>query len=465
MLRDARIGAYSLWDTTYAPSENGTADVVFRSVFPEENGDMIAVGGAMSEGDPDMRPFLVRIDRRGRVRYASADFETGEGKTLSGPAGSYEKIFSMPGADGEGPYLLAGTVSSAPGRPREIFLGRFSGTGGVSPLPPLREDGVDLVLADMAHALDGEGYVVAANAIRGPADNPEVSYGILMMLDGNGRELWRRSYQSGSPGRFEALAVYRGGYGDDAYFLAGTIRQDRPVQDALLIRVSPDGKIDWQRVYPRGAGAFLRAAAQVGTDLLVGGDVAPTDPQFTRSGWAMRLRATGGDVIWQRYLADPNYRMTGVAVSGETDGRATFLMRGQATEAAEEAFAQTHEERLRKALEQDLKEDTEAEAGDSALRSELIRSSMSGIVGKPFDHARVLMFSPYGDILSDSSYTEGQGAHALGMVLNTLGDRVLAGTYVPRNALSGDGAAGWILTLVPPDVYEDPCLEDPAEAN
>ncbi len=295
-----------------------------------------------------------------------------------------------------------------------IYIASYDNDGKVRGEPAsIFEKGGDLDAKAFVQAADGSGYIIVAQFI--DEKDQEKQTGYLYKMSRSGKILWKRSYKTGRSTVLNNVQVAL----DRGYIVTGQIVMEGNISGGWLLRIDENGAIKWQRTYPRGTAASFQAVAQTKEgDLILTGKARPLDYDGKGlTAWVMKTDSIG-NLLWQRYFKGPyNYEAPDLIVY--EDGRASVLISG--------------------------------EGQDSEHRS----------------HARLITFSPQGQVQILEDFTEGQNASAHRVVSGMNGERVLVGhaqtSFGERQEGNEASAAptytfdGWLLAGVPLDDFEDPC--------
>lgn len=299
-----------------------------------------------------------------------------------------------------------------------IYIAAYDDAGKQTmKLAPIFESGGDLDAKGFLMAQDGGGYVIAAQFIN--TNDQEKQYGILYKVSPAGKIIWKRSFEPGRSTVFNNVQATI----DGTYVVTGQIVTEGNKSAGWLLRVDQDGALKWQHSYPRGLAASLQSAQQTKEgDFIVSGKSRPFNYEGKGlAAWIMKADSSGAP-IWQRYF-NGSYSYEAPDVISYEDGRASVLIN--------------------------------AAAMDSQRRS----------------HARLMTFTPQGNIQSLEDFTEGQNAAAHRLIAGMGGERILLG-YTQTSF--GDHQAGneasaapaytydaWILAAPPLDSYQDNCAVAP----
>lgn len=295
-----------------------------------------------------------------------------------------------------------------------IYIASYNDDGKMVSKPsPIFEGGGNLDAKALIPAQDGGGYIVAAQFVN--SKDQEDQYGLLYKVTPSGKVVWRRAFK---PGRSTVVNDVQATQ-DGNYVVAGQIVTSATQSGGWLIRVDQKGAIQWQQTYPRGAATSFQTAAQTKDgNFIVTGKVRPFGDEGKGLSALVMKMDLAGNALWQRYFSgDYNYDAPGSIVY--EDGRAVVLLNGGGM--------------------------------DSEHRS----------------HARLMTFTPQGNIRMVEDFTDGQNAAAQRLVPGMKGERIITGyaqTSFGERQEGNEAAAApvytydaWILAAPPLDYYEDPC--------
>lgn len=310
-------------------------------------------------------------------------------------------------------FTVLGDITD-PARGNGIYIGAYDDGGKVRAKPaPIFEKGGDLDAKAFVPAQDGSGYIIAAQFIA--TKDQETQNGFLYKVSKAGNVVWKRSFQTGRSNVFNNIQTAL----DGSYIVTGQMVVEGNRSSGWLLRVDENGAIKWQRSYPRGLAASLQAAAQTKEgDFILTGKARPVDYQGKGlAAWVMKTDSAGNP-LWQRYFRGPySYEAPDVVVY--EDGRASVLFN--------------------------------AAGMDSEHRS----------------HARLMTFSPQGQIKHIEDFTDGQNSAATRLVSGMNGERIIVGyaqTSFGEDQKTNEASAApdytfdaWILAAVPLETFDDPC--------
>ncbi len=427
-LRPPVFGIPPVWDARYAPA--GTM-VALVSGVPREDGSIMAAGIRYKDdaGQPD-EIVLVALNRRGRALVEVAH-----------KAKPYEQPVKMIAHKGQ--YIVISTIGNGESRPRQARIAWYSMSGRYLRDRLVGEAGFDYKAMAIKEKPDGAGLLAVFEAVS--RDGRDYSHAVVMQLDGNGRTMWERSYETGFSNRLRDLSYM----GDGTYVAVGESRMEDGRHAGWIVQIAADGTLQWQQVYPRGAGASLYSAVRPSAQLddrrgfLVSGRTDPLDGGGAAA-WVMALDESGTPQ-WQRFIRSAGYGFAESWIRTHQDGRISLAVNARA---------------------------------------------QSGVPGAR-DHIRMLSFAPQALLLTDEAYYAGIGARA-GDILSGRNDArvAVAGLVDDRDLRAAraeeqpvrvvgllperDSALapheedeiamaqnpvdeGWILYATPLDPYDDPC--------
>lgn len=310
-------------------------------------------------------------------------------------------------------FTVLGDITDS-SRGNGIYMASYDENGKQKGKPvPIYEAGGDLDAKAFILAQDGGGYIIAAQYI--DTKDQEKQFGLLYKISNAGKIMWRRSFTPGRSTVFNNIQATL----DGSYIVTGQIVTSDTKSGGWLVRVDRNGSIKWQRTYSRGSAATFQAAAQdKDGNFIVTGKVRPFDPEAKGLSAMVMKTDTAGNPLWQRYFrGDYSYDAPDLIVYH--DGRASVLLNG---------------------------------AGyDSDHRS----------------HARMLTFTPQGNIQLLEDFIEGQNASAHRLIAGLGGERILAGyaqtSFGEKQEGNEADAAppytydGWMLAAPPLESFEDSC--------
>lgn len=444
-LRPPIFGTPSIWDAALADEQGGMME--FMAAHPLENDHVLAAGLVMEDDFRAREVVLSEINRRGRIMAEGrAPAKTGE-----------RPVALLP--QGERGYMVLSTIlAGAKNEERQVRLSLHNGDYSFRRDLVLKDGVFDYVALGLSAAADGGGAIAMVEAIN--RRNAQDRHAILFRINADGQAVWNRAYRPGIPNRIYGLSVLPGGQ----YGAVGELRHEDGRMSGWAMRLNADGTIAWQRTYPRGDHALLRAVMplpagpgrEAGNHMILTGQVMPHGGN-PGAAWVMEVDGIGA-IQWQRYVRGAGYDFDGRMALPLADGRVVVLANAAA-----------------------------AADGHS-------------------DHIRLLTLSPRGRIMEDESYMEGIAAHARHLVFGRGGERIVSGTIqtsakdraraqevelitdalIRREREAAETAAqpipsaeemramiandipddipdeirseGWVFVAVPPEPYTDPCI-------
>lgn len=293
-----------------------------------------------------------------------------------------------------------------------IYLGFYDDNGKFLKDTQVFERGGKLDGKAMVLSADGSGFLVAAQYIDNK--NARSQYGMIYKFSPSGEQLWKRSYKPGRSSVFQNIQTTLKG----DYLVTGQLVTDDNKSSGWVVRIDGKGIIIWQQIYPRGLAASLYSAQETKDgQLILSGQIRPlSGVKDGLAAWVMKTDATGR-LQWQRYFRSVNYDFKASDTIVYEDGRSSVLVNG------------------------------------------------TGLAPEFTAHARLLTFSPLGQLQSLEEFTNGQNALANRMVSGLSAERIIAGysqTSFGENQEPDEPAPvytldGWLLAAVPLELYEDPC--------
>lgn len=416
-LREPQIGVPTVWDAVFKDKDNM---VQLMSGLPLQGGTVFAVGRVLSKKNyQPLETVLVELNRRGRVlnekRYPSKDGEL-----------PIKMIALNKG------YLVVSNIRGGKGKgQRQVRLAWYNDDGDFKKQQILKDGEFDYDAYGVHKAVDGDGFVVVIHAINRRDENDH--NGMIMRFTSDGSRVWSRAYRPGIPNQLAGVTPVAGGH----YIATGRIRIDDGRMAGWVMKLSYDGTVLWQRIYPRGAFAVLRSAAmpdgtieeaekEEGGGFLVYGEAKPADGN-PDAAWIMAIDPFG-EPEWQRYYRRTDFSFSPAGLMVIEDGRIILAMNAKAEPGSKER-----------------------------------------------DHVRMITLASHGVIVDDESYIEGIEAEAKDFVRGWNGERVVTTTIlsdsVPLMQIdpeeSGNAETqppveeplqkGWIFVATALDPYDDPC--------
>lgn len=262
-----------------------------------------------------------------------------------------------------------------------------------------------------AIAADKDGIVIAFNAIHKKNDSRQA---LLARFDNAGAKLWQRGYTTGW---FDGVSLNPDGT------ILTTGRTTAGAGDAAWIMLlTAKGGIVWQRTSPRGKESGLVYGSAAPGGFIASGYTKPVDG----SAQALFLMSLdpGGNARWERYVRAGDFALAPAGLVSEDDGRVVAA--------------------------------ASATALESGNRS----------------HARLLVFSPRGELMQDEAYIDGLGARASAMARGWGDQQIVTATVDSdekpadpnanafKNSAGAGGAAiekGWVFVAPGLPAWTDSC--------
>jgi len=314
---------------------------LFRKINRTSDGGMICCGiSTMEDGDRGVQTqgWLLKMDRRGEVEWSIEIDETI----------SPEPMFYVVEAD-NGDFVAVGDIVA---QNRDIYAIRCDQAGEL-----IWYNTFDYGRTDRARAVieikAGDFFLIAGST---NSFGPDYENGLLLMIDGEGDEVWHRAYGTDDTENFIALRETEGGYvmagtvgrnqfqrrpgdawimkvneegdslwsqrvgadnrdeeifsftstGEGGFYLCGTDYLSPQGGNIFLARVDAEGRAEWMRYYASGIegvsanGWDVRAFPNDGGCLVAAGGMARYP-----SGMVLRLEP-GGDIAWRRAIPLPD---------------------------------------------------------------------------------------------------------------------------------------------------------------
>lgn len=400
-LREPVYKTPMVWGSSYGGDGlDQIVDMVAAFKDGDEDGVIIAGNYTADEKDQVLKPFLARIDNRGKLAWEKHE----EGSHLK----TVKRLIKL--KDG---YAVLGDVRVS-GKGNGFYIATYSKTGDRLTYKPVFVSGVSLDAAGFVETKDGKGFIVAARSTT--KTDEEKSEAVLYRVNKSGNIIWHRKYSPGLKTSFNNIQPFRVG----EYIMSGEIEQADGRMAAWLMSIDEDGALGWQRQYPRGSKSSLDVVRLLkGGAMIASGTVQPFKGT-KKSGWVVKLDGTG-TVLWQRYYSG-DYRYEAKNVIAEEDGRFSVLL-----------DAYPVPSRKQKAE-------------------------------RPKGHSSLLTLSPRGYLLNVESFSDGQHAHGLQYIKGSKDKRIVAGTIqgtLPDGMDEDDIATyvfdGWIFAATSLEPYQDPC--------
>lgn len=401
-LRSSPTGSYNIWDSVNGEIDR---DEAYKSGVILESGDVLVAGETEQPHSDKPRLLISQLGRNGRVLWEVFHDIPG--------LRSVEKILLH-----DKGFLVLGNLDTEKDG-GQIWLGMVDKLGALLDQKIIKDKKGDLTGYDMVRAHDGKSYLLAATMAVHNLEQPTSS--VLYRVDSAGKVIGDNGFVTGSENRIEGLD-----YLDDGTVVATGFSYGADMRkQGWIMKLNKDFGIDWQRVYPRGAGAALSAGrSMLAHTIAVVGTAAPAVKGGLRAGWVMLVSADNGEVGWQRYyLSDQHYAGRDLSVS--KDGLISVMLDGDAAS------------------------ETENPA-----------------------HIRLVTLNPRGAIFAADQYMNSESVDAYQMLIGNSGERVLVGRSQVAYQIENSAATspeekirterskeGWVAAVPSVDPYDDPCRQ------
>lgn len=231
------------WDRTYQPDAPGGAATTATATS-----DGVVLAG-VTDSDGVDTPWVAQVDRAGTLQWDWHHDDPDGG----GHAAAVTTV--------DGDVVVGGSTRQAGGE--RGWVARLTGEGQAvwtrtpETTPESRIESL---------APDGRGGVVALGNKGFGADDDGTGW--LVALDGNGRRRWQRTYSTPAWGWLGAVAPTGDGYS----LLGSRDRASDGRRGAWLLRVGPDGRTRWERLFAAAPTRGFTLFPLAGGGLLLGGE-------------------------------------------------------------------------------------------------------------------------------------------------------------------------------------------------
>lgn len=238
----------------------------------------------------------------------------------------------------DGDLVVVGTTTgSLSGQPyagaEDLFVTRLSGTDGAPRWT--RQFGTSNGDTAVAVAVAPDGWIAVVGSSNGAFAGPALGSNdaIVMRLEGNGDEVWRRVIGTSASDFGMGVAVAQdGGVLLTGYTFGALVGANAGASDGFLVRFEPDGSESWRRqwgafAFDVGIGVVVDRLGQITVAGRTDGSV-PGPHAGGSDILVLKFDADGGD-LWQRQFgtsaADDAYAVAlgyerGLVIVGETEG-------------------------------------------------------------------------------------------------------------------------------------------------
>ncbi len=193
----------------------------------------------------------------------------------------------------DGGFYLTGTMTLAIGG-EELFLTKIAGNGSLAWQRSWKATPNGIYEAnDVAVAPDGSVYVTGVFAPNGT----QAGDVLLLKFSPNGALIWQRTWDSGNTETGEALAIA----GDGSICVSAGSNSLHELGPLVLLRFAPDGTLFWQRTWSNVASGDALAIGPTGNIHVAG--VAPRPDGTFHWDMVVLTVSPQGTLLWQRDLA------------------------------------------------------------------------------------------------------------------------------------------------------------------
>ncbi|MCF8496174.1 MAG: hypothetical protein K9G62_05830 [Alphaproteobacteria bacterium] len=278
-------GTYDIWSALYG--ERST-DEFFTAALKKDDQGFVAAGERFNPAQKEKEIIAVEFDRRGRAIHTYAE-------SMPDIAG----VVQILPADG-GWTILA---NKKPIRKRGlIWIGFFGKDGEKISEHQIEDESGTLEATAFLRRADGF-WLTALFRKSDPSANP---YSRLYRLNAQGQVMAMRSYMTGlSNGLFDLTLTA------DGNMLAGGYSYgEQGRRNGWIMKLDPTGGIIWQRQYPRGADAIIRAVADYPENraVIIGETLSSVRNKHKngKAAWIMMIDQSNSNNLWQRYITGSN---------------------------------------------------------------------------------------------------------------------------------------------------------------
>ncbi len=271
-----RATGSSLWAKSYESSTKGQYGQA-HTIQQTADGGYILAGHMWYRETRNQDIWVIKLDPEGEIEWQ---------KTYGGP--SDEEVHSIQQTT-DGGYILAGSTWSFSVGASDAWVVKLGPNGNIEWQTTLGHAGGDKAAA-VQEMSDGS-YLIAGKY-----------YGNawLFKLDRNGILRWQRTY--GEAGRAISVNDFQG-TDDGGYILAGSSLKS--TFDFWAMKLDANGRVQWSQVYSRGRDAKAYAVQQT-TDggFILAGETKTAGAYF--DAWVVKLRPNG-DIEWEKTFGGGEY--------------------------------------------------------------------------------------------------------------------------------------------------------------
>jgi hypothetical protein len=230
-----------VWERTYAEGRASSG----AAVLAASDGGYVVAGTIQSGDGDDADIYLLRVDAEGTERW-SQSFGTPRnefgGRLLETADGGFVIVGNSVDPNDVVADASAAGYAGFDGRSNVYVVRTDAGGNEIWSRRYATEDNV--IASGGAIAADG-GIVVLSHALYYPIDDNDIR---LFKVDGDGNEIWSRTWEEGKASGYDLIATSDGG------FLISGMRSfpedpARAKSDALLIKVDSEGNEIWLATY------------------------------------------------------------------------------------------------------------------------------------------------------------------------------------------------------------------------
>ncbi|MCD1295511.1 hypothetical protein CUJ83_10920 [Methanocella sp. CWC-04] len=266
------------WDLTFG----GLYEDRGFGIVKAPDGGYVSVGTTVKDSSSSTDIFILKTDSDGNIIW---------NKTIGGPR--HEWVYHLI-RDSDGNYVLAGTaMSSKPAATWDVLLIKFDDNGNIIWQKEYDTDYIEVAF-NVAETSDNN-YVVTGYIYPDPRNNRD-SQVILIKVDKNGDQIWKKTYGGSSIdwGKY-IVQTSEGGFlitGWSESFGTG----DR---DVYVIKTDKDGNLVWQENYGGTANDMGYCGIETSDGYLIGGHTASMGAGMDDI-YLLKIRKNDGSVIWEK---------------------------------------------------------------------------------------------------------------------------------------------------------------------
>jgi hypothetical protein len=214
------------WQKTYGGDYSDWVD----SIWQTRDGGYIVAGGTESFGGGYADSWILKLRPDGDVEWQ---------KTYGGDSSDSADSIQQ---TRDGGYIVAGSTESFGGVYNDAWVLKLMSNGTIEWQKIYGDFAYDWPNSILQTADDG--YIVAGDTMSIGAEDIEFW---ILKLSSNGAVEWQKAYEVGLGGLANSIQQTV----DGGYIVAGWVEvlhtKDDPVEDLLVMKLSPDGSIEWQK--------------------------------------------------------------------------------------------------------------------------------------------------------------------------------------------------------------------------